>query len=145
MQNDRLLSRAPDNDLLVAEHGELMMRCLLFLLAYTLTLTLSFDAVAQTSSPPGLSGRALRKQDRQICTTQATQQNVLRRNRAEFVRKCMATRQGERKAAARALRKQDRQICTTQAAQQNVLRRNFAEFLRKCMAARQGERRAAGR
>jgi hypothetical protein len=31
-----------------------------------------------------------------MCTAQGVQQNVARRNRAEFVRKCMANRQGGR-------------------------------------------------
>jgi len=123
------------------------MRYALFLLACLFTLVLSFDAVAQTSATnsSGLSGRALRKQDRQECTEQSVQQNIARVNRAEFVKKCMANRQGERRAAARALRKQDRQACTEQSVQKNIARRNRAEFVRKCMAQRQGERRATGR
>jgi hypothetical protein len=126
---------------------ELQMRYVLFLLFCIFTLVLSFDAVAQTSgtSSSGLTGRALRTQDRQVCTTQSVQQNIARINRAEFVKKCMANRQGERRKAARALRKQDRQACTAESVQKNVARRNLAEFVRKCMAARQGERRAAGR
>jgi hypothetical protein len=98
------------------------------------------DAIAQTSSQPGLTARQLRKQDRQVCTAQAVQQNIAKRNRAEFVRKCMADRQGKRRIAARALRKQDRQMCTAQSIQQNVARRNRAEFVRQCMADRQGGR-----
>jgi hypothetical protein len=43
--------------------------------------------------------RLLRKQDEQECLRQAGHQDTLRRNLAEFVRKCMAERQGERKAA----------------------------------------------
>ena len=49
-------------------------------------------------TPSGLSKRALRKQDRRECTAQATQQNIAKRNQAEFVRKCMADKQGARKA-----------------------------------------------
>src|SRR5262245_45581272 len=126
---------------------ELQMRYVLFLLACIFTLALSFDAVAQTSGTPssGLTGRALRKEDRQVCTTQSVQQNIARVNRAEFVKMCMANRRGERRTAARALRKQDRQLCTAESVQRNVARRNRAEFVRKCMAARQGERRATGR
>ena len=58
--------------------------------------------MAQTREPisSGLSKRALRKQDRRECTMQATQQNIAKRNQAEFVRKCMADRQGARKAEA---------------------------------------------
>lgn len=126
---------------------ELKMRYVVFLLAGIFTLVLSFDAVAQTSltSSSGLSGRALRKQDRQVCTAASVQKSIARRNRAEFVKTCMANRQGERRAAARALRKQDRQTCTAESVQKNIARRNRAEFVRKCMAVRQGERRSAGR
>jgi len=58
--------------------------------------------LAQMKEPAssGLSKRALRKQDRRECTAQATQQNIARRNQAEFVRKCMADRQGARKTEA---------------------------------------------
>ncbi|HZP71296.1 MAG TPA: hypothetical protein VFB29_15255 [Pseudolabrys sp.] len=45
--------------------------------------------------------RAMRQQDEQECLRQAAHQNILRRNRAEFVRKCMAERQGERKVKER--------------------------------------------
>ena len=71
------------------------------LLAGILTLALFSDAIAQTAAnrSPELSGRALRKQDRQVCTAQAMEQNVARRNRAEFLRYCMADRQGKRRAA----------------------------------------------
>jgi hypothetical protein len=73
------------------------------LLAGILTLALFSDAVAQTAAHPSpeLSRRALRKQDRQVCTAQAVQENVARRNRAEFLRYCMADRQGKRRAATR--------------------------------------------
>jgi len=72
------------------------------LLAGILTLALLSDAIAQTATPPSspeLSRRELRKQDRQVCTAQAVQENVARRNRAEFLRYCMADRQGKRRAA----------------------------------------------
>jgi len=74
-----------------------------YLLAGILTLALFSDAVGQTASPPSpeLSRRALRKQDREVCTTKAVQENVARRNRAEFLRYCMADRQGKRRAAIR--------------------------------------------
>jgi len=123
------------------------MRYVPFALACMFTLVLSFDAVAQTtpSASSALSGRALRTQDRQVCTAQAVEKRIARVNRAEFVKKCMANRQGERRAAARALRKQDRQVCTKQAVQEGIARRNRAEFVRTCMATRQGERRATGR
>jgi len=72
------------------------MRYLLVVLALVLFTT---DIMAQTAAPasPALSGRALRRQDRQECITQASQQNIAKRNRAEFVRKCMADRQGARR------------------------------------------------
>lgn len=124
---------------------ELRMRFQQGFLAGILLLVLLPNAVGQTAAPssPGLTARALRKEDRQVCTGQSVQQNIAGRNRAEFVRTCMADRQGERKIAARALRTQDRQVCSAQSIQQNVSRRNRAEFVRKCMADRQGERRAA--
>jgi hypothetical protein len=124
---------------------ELRMRFQQGFLAGILLLVLLSDAVAQTAAPssPGLTARALRKEDRQVCTGQSVQQNIAGRNRAKFVRTCMADRQGERKIAARALGTQDRQMCSAQSIQQNVSRRNRAEFVRKCMADRQGERRAA--
>src|SRR5262245_22013017 len=115
-----------------------MMRLLVCVLASALTLIVLSNAVANPQRSTELTGRALRKQDRQACTTQSIQQNVVRRNRAEFMRKCMADRQGGRRAAARAVRKQDRQVCTTHFGQQNIARRNRAEFVRKCMADRQG-------
>jgi hypothetical protein len=57
------------------------------------------DIMAQTAAPAStaLSRPALRRQDRQECITQAGQQNIAKRNRAEFVRKCMADRQGARR------------------------------------------------
>jgi hypothetical protein len=60
-------------------------------------------AMAQTaptaSAPAKLSKAALRKQDRQECTKQARDQHIARRNRAAFVRQCMADRQGARRTA----------------------------------------------
>jgi len=83
------------------------MRCLLSFFLIFLTLVLfSADIIAQTAAPssPALSGRALRQQERQLrqqdrreCTTQAAQQSIARRNRADFVRQCIADRQGARR------------------------------------------------
>ena len=75
------------------------MRFLSAVFAISLALLLfAGDAVvAQTATPQPLSKRALRKQDNQECTQQAAQQNIVRRNLAEFVRKCMADRQAARK------------------------------------------------
>jgi len=58
---------------------------------------------APSASPPStaLTKRALSHQDNQECTKQAAQQNIAKRNQADFVRKCMAARQTARKAAAK--------------------------------------------
>jgi len=87
------------------------MRYLFSFFTILLTLVLfSADIMAQTAAPgsPDLSRRALHQQDRQLrqqdrqeCTTQATQQNIAKRNRSEFVLKCMADRQHARKAATK--------------------------------------------
>ena len=72
-----------------------------------LALLLFADNVAMAQTTPAspvsthLSKWALRKQDKQVCTRQAEQQNITKRNLAEFVRECMADRQGARRAAAR--------------------------------------------
>jgi hypothetical protein len=75
------------------------MRYLLATFAISLGLLLvAGDAViAQSAAPASMSKRALRKQDSQVCTQQAAHENVARRNLAEFVRKCMADRQAERR------------------------------------------------
>src|SRR3974390_3624287 len=78
-----------------------MMRNLLalFTLSLGLLLIAGDPGMAQTVSPDSapLSNRALRKQDRDECTKQAVQQNIAKRNQAEFIRQCMADRQGERR------------------------------------------------
>ena len=65
-------------------------------------LSTDVTTMAQTREPISsvLSKRTLRKQDRRECTVRATQQDIAKRNQAEFVRKCMAERQGTRKAEA---------------------------------------------
>jgi psiF repeat-containing protein len=68
-----------------------------FAIALGLLLFAGDGGMAQTGSPAPMSKRALRQQDSQECTAQAKQQNIARRNLAEFVRKCMADRQAERK------------------------------------------------
>lgn len=75
------------------------MRYLLATFAISLGLLLVAGdvVIAQTAAPAPMSKRALRKQDSQVCNQQAAQQNIARRNLAEFVRKCMADRQAERK------------------------------------------------
>ena len=75
----------------------------LFSWFFVLSFVVGGIATAQTmpnaSTPAKVSKAALRKQDRQECTEQANQQNIDRRNQAEFVRQCMADRQGARRAA----------------------------------------------
>jgi hypothetical protein len=75
------------------------MRYLLVFLALVLATA---DIMAQTAAPASsaLTGLALRRQDHKECSAQARQQNIAKRNQAEFVRKCMADRQGARKIAA---------------------------------------------
>jgi len=72
-----------------------------YFFAVSLMTALCFTdfAMAQTApTTPALSRRALRQQDRQVCTEQATEQKIVRRNLAEFMRKCLADRQGARRA-----------------------------------------------
>src|SRR5215471_1005991 len=66
-------------------------------------LCLTDVAIAQTAAPTTAapSRRALRQQDRQVCTELAAQQKIVRRNLAEFMRKCLADRQGARRAATK--------------------------------------------
>lgn len=59
--------------------------------------------------------RVLRQQDQQECLRQAGVQNIIKRNQAEFLRKCMADRQGERRTAER-----------REAAEQRRIRRGMA-------------------
>jgi hypothetical protein len=76
---------------------------LIFARLVALSSVLGGVAMAQTapaaSTPTKLSKAALRKQDKQECTKQAGQQHLAKRNRAAFVRQCMADRQHARKAA----------------------------------------------
>ncbi len=67
-----------------------------FAIALGLLLVAGDGGMAQTAAPAPMSKRALRQQDNRECTAQAKQQNIARRNMAEFVRKCMADRQAER-------------------------------------------------
>lgn len=68
-----------------------------FAIALGMLLFAGDGGMAQPGTPAPLSKRALRQQDSQECTAQAKQQNIARRNLAEFVRKCMADRQAERR------------------------------------------------
>jgi hypothetical protein len=79
------------------------MRISALLTIPTVLLLLSQAAMAQTAgsdSPVG-NTRELRRQDSEDCLNRAREHNILKRNQAEFVRTCMAERQGERKAAAK--------------------------------------------
>jgi hypothetical protein len=82
-----------------------MMRRLvpLFTMSLVLALMAGNPAMAQTGSPDTapLNNRAIRKQDREVCTNEAVLKNITRRNQAEFIRTCMAEKQGERRAAAK--------------------------------------------
>jgi len=58
------------------------------------------DTVPTASSAQKAPSKwALRRQDREVCTKQATQQNIAKRNLADTVRICMANRQASRKAS----------------------------------------------
>src|SRR5262245_50576834 len=77
---------------------ELMMRSSAYALIVLTALFAGSAAVAQTPLTRA-DKRVLRQQDEQECLRQAAAQNITRRNRAEFLRTCMADRQGERKTA----------------------------------------------
>jgi hypothetical protein len=76
-----------------------------YLLVFLALILFTADTIAQRTAPasPALTGSALRRQDRKECNAQARQQNIAKRNQAEFVRKCMADRQGARKTATKLL------------------------------------------
>jgi hypothetical protein len=74
-------------------------------------------AVAQTDLTRA-DKRVLRRQDEQECLRQAEHKDILRRNLAEFVRKCMAERQGERKAAEKKEAAEQRRIKRGMAAEE---------------------------
>ena len=76
------------------------MRRPIVLIAMPLALlVIAGDAAVAQTDLTRADRRVLRKQDEQECRRQAGHQDILRRNLAEFVRKCMAERQGERKVA----------------------------------------------
>jgi chromatin segregation and condensation protein Rec8/ScpA/Scc1 (kleisin family) len=78
------------------------MRISALLTISTVLFLLSQGAMAQTASDtPAGNTRELRRQDSEECLKLASEHNVLKRNQAEFVRTCMAERQGERRAAAK--------------------------------------------
>jgi hypothetical protein len=61
-------------------------------------LFVSGTAAAQ-SAMTRADKRVLRQQDEQECRRQAAVHSITKRNQAEFLRKCMGDRQGERRAA----------------------------------------------
>jgi hypothetical protein len=77
-----------------------------------IALTALFASGAVTAQVPltRADKRVLRQQDEQECLRQAGAQGVTRRNRAEFIRKCMADRQGERRTAEKKEAAEQRRI-----------------------------------
>ena len=73
-------------------------------------LVIAGDAAVAQTDLTRADRRVLRKQDEQECRRQAGHQDILRRNLAEFVRKCMAERQGERKVAEKKEAAEQRRI-----------------------------------
>ena len=111
----------------------------LFTLSLGLLLIAGDPSMAQTASPDNapLNSRALRKQDRDECTKQATQQNIAKRNQAEFIRKCMADRQGERRKKSSEDRRTRRAMAAEEwAAVQEVRNRERNEQLEQQAAKR---------
>ena len=90
------------------------MRCLpaLFVASLGVLLVAGDAATAQTAPqyPTPANSREMRKQDRDECTGQAMQENLAERNRAGFIRKCMANRQGARRAAAKKKSSENRRL-----------------------------------
>lgn len=81
-----------------------------------LLLAAGDDGMAQTGEPSLLSKRALRKLDQQVCTQDAARHNIAHRNLAEFVRKCMADRQAERRKQSADERRMKRGIAIEEGA-----------------------------
>jgi hypothetical protein len=87
------------------------MRRPIVLIAMPLALlVIAGDAAVAQTDLTRADRRVLRKQDEQECRRQAGHQDILRRNLAEFVRKCMAERQGERKVAEKKEAAEQRRI-----------------------------------
>ena len=78
------------------------MRSSVIFFSFSLSLLLLVgNSVMAQVAPTALSKRALRNQDRDVCTKQAVQQNIAKKNQADPVRRCMADRQASRKASAK--------------------------------------------
>jgi len=87
------------------------MRRPIVLIAMPLALlVIAGDAAVAQTDLTRADRRVLRKQDEQECRRQAGHQDILKRNLAEFVRKCMAERQGERKVAEKKEAAEQRRI-----------------------------------
>ena len=115
------------------------MRYLLatFMISLGLLLVPGDGSMAQTATSAPMSKRELRKQDNQECTAQAKQQNIARRNLAEFVRKCMADRQAERRKQSTDERRMNRGMAIEEgAAILDVRNRERREQLEKEAAKR---------
>jgi hypothetical protein len=92
------------------------MRRSMALIAMPLALlVIAGDAAVAQTDLTRADRRVLRRQDDQECRRQAEHQNILGRNLAEFLRKCMAERQGERRTAEK-----------KEAAEQRRIRRGIA-------------------
>jgi hypothetical protein len=125
-----------------------------FSISLALLLLVSDAVMAQTTTAAStaltaLSERALRRQDREDCTKQATQHNIGRRDLAYFVRRCMAVRQASRKRPGNIrmwTRRQWNMVvakwsqekskwadCRKQAGEQKLTGRKSWPFLYRCM------------
>lgn len=119
------------------------MRISAFVTILVTLFLFSQEAIAQmaTSDAAPLNNREIRRRDNQVCIERAQGQNILRRNQAEFVRTCMADRQGERRAAQRKetteRRRLDREMAAEERAEiQKVRDRERREQLEKEAAKR---------
>jgi hypothetical protein len=95
-----------------------MRRSMLAIAMPLVLLVVAGDAAVAQTDLTRADRRVLRQQDEQECLRRAAHQDILRRNRADFVRKCMADRQGERKAAERKEAAEQRRIKRGMAAEE---------------------------
>ncbi len=95
------------------------MRRPIVLIAMPLALlVIAGDAAVAQTDLTRADKRLLRKQDERECLRQAGHQDIHRRNLADFVRKCMAERQGERKVAEKKEAAEQRRIKRGMAAEE---------------------------
>lgn len=87
-----------------------MRRSMLAIAMPLVLLVVAGDAAVAQTDLTRADRRVLRQQDEQECLRRAAHQDILKRNKADFVRKCMADRQGERKAAERKETAEQRRI-----------------------------------